>query len=390
MGIEMTEEIKSEPSAPRSADPPKSVALVGNNVVAHPRLFRVGGQVRPLIPTTVDEIQKQASIIAQSGVVPKAFMDGSVVNKALVGMVIMKGLEVGFAPLTALEWIMEVNGRLTVWGDGAMAILQGKQLVEDFKAFWCWTEKENDKAVEKQVPLKPFPFRGLPPEKWPNDLSCLVKIKRVGGQWWEGDFSIEQAKTAHLWRNASKKPWMEYPDRMLFNRARAYVVRDGFSDALNGLLIREELEDIGPEPQQAVDTSALVDDTPVYAVPALTSSNETPITEVVDVAAKADAVSSGDGAAAGAADAGSPAIETRPAPDGDGTTPAVVADDSRLTEQRAFRRELLRVETTDGLETLLGFYAHKLEDWRLNDTVRYSKIMDEVSARRDAFKKRRR
>ena len=47
--------------------------------------------------------------------------------------------------------------------------------------------------------------------------------------------------------NTYKKPWIEHPDRMLFNRARAFVLRDGFADALMGLGIVEEMRDLLPD-----------------------------------------------------------------------------------------------------------------------------------------------
>jgi hypothetical protein len=47
--------------------------------------------------------------------------------------------------------------------------------------------------------------------------------------------------------NSNKKPWIMYPDRMLFNRARAFALRDGFADALMGLGIYEEVRDMMPD-----------------------------------------------------------------------------------------------------------------------------------------------
>lgn len=394
---EMTEEPTDAKSNPQSlAGAPRLIAVASNNVVAHPRLYRSGAVIRPMIPSTMDEIQKQATIIAKSGVVPKAFMSGTVVNLPLVGMVIMKGLEVGFAPLTAIEWIMEINGRLSVWGDGAIAILQGKQLLEKQEAFWVWdTIGADGKAKqENRAPFKPFPFKGLPPEKWPTDLSCLVRLKRIDGQWWEGEFSIEQAKTAHLWRNASKKPWMEYPDRMLFNRARAYAVRDGFSDGLNGLLIREEIEDVEALEAPAADTSSLVDEvSPIIENQTLTveARNDAPVENPVD---ETPVVDSASGAAADNPHGPDPAAAAAPVdnhadaggPVGDQQAERALEAESQIKE---FRRRLLKTETSAAVDDLIDSYKMSLEDFRLQDATRYTKLIEEVSGRRTALGKRR-
>jgi len=51
-------------------------------------------------------------------------------------------------------------------------------------------------------------------------------------------FSVQDAMRAHLWGNAHRRVWLEYPKRMLMARARAYALRDGFADCLMGLSIR--------------------------------------------------------------------------------------------------------------------------------------------------------
>ena len=43
-----------------------------------------------------------------------------------------------------------------------------------------------------------------------------------------------------------KGPWQQYPYRMLQMRARSWGLRDGFADALKGMQVREEIEDIEP------------------------------------------------------------------------------------------------------------------------------------------------
>jgi len=57
-------------------------------------------------------------------------------------------------------------------------------------------------------------------------------------------FSVEDAKKANLW---GQNTWKNYPKRMLQMRARGFTLRDCFPDALRGLYLVEELQDMPPE-----------------------------------------------------------------------------------------------------------------------------------------------
>ena len=50
---------------------------------------------------------------------------------------ILKGLEVGLTPLMALQRIAVVEGRPTIWGDGAMALVRASGLCRSIRE---WTE----------------------------------------------------------------------------------------------------------------------------------------------------------------------------------------------------------------------------------------------------------
>jgi hypothetical protein len=127
--------------------------------------------------------------------------------------------------MQALKGIAIINGRPSIWGDLAVALVQSKNLIEEMEHH----------------------YTGEPDA---DDRTCHVVIKRRGQEKpYDGHFSVKDAKRAKLWLNPRKQPWIDYPERMLFNRARAFALRDGFADALAGLAIREELEDLPPEPK---------------------------------------------------------------------------------------------------------------------------------------------
>jgi hypothetical protein len=104
---------------------------------------------------------------------------------------------------------------------------------------------------------------------WPPEYGWEVRYWRKGqDQPYIGRFTVRDAKRANLWMNSNKDPWIKYPDRMLFNRARAFALRDGFADALMGLSIAEEVMDAMPTVEEETVAenkrlSALTDDEPV-------------------------------------------------------------------------------------------------------------------------------
>jgi hypothetical protein len=134
-------------------------------------------------------------------------------EKAMVA--ILHGLEVGLTPMNALQSIAVINSRATLWGDGALGLVQASGKMSSHKE---WLEGEGDKRKAICVVVR----RGDPEPK-------------------TGEFSVADAKKAGLWGKSG--PWTQYSDRMLKMRARAFALRDGFSDVLRGLGIAEEVQD---------------------------------------------------------------------------------------------------------------------------------------------------
>ena len=76
-----------------------------------------------------------------------------------------------------------------------------------------------------------------------DDRTATCTVKRLQGG------EIEEITKTFSWRDAKKAdlttrgPWKSYPDRMLQMRARGFALRDGFPDALAGVITREEADD---------------------------------------------------------------------------------------------------------------------------------------------------
>ncbi len=176
-----------------------------------------GSKVQGIIPNDFDSAYRIAQAVCVAGMAPRGL---DTPEKAFVA--IMHGLEVGLAPMQALQSIAVINGRPSIWGDGAMGLVRSSGICESIRE---WVEGEGDQRI------------------------AYCQAKRRGEiQPVVGKFSVADAKLAGLWdkkgRNGEPTPWVTYPDRMLQMRARAFALRDAFADVLRGLHIAEEAGDI--------------------------------------------------------------------------------------------------------------------------------------------------
>lgn len=133
------------------------------------------------------------------------------------------GLSIGLMPMQAIQQIANVKGRYTIWGDAALALVR--------KSGQCIFIKHD--------------YHGEG-----DDLTCTVTTQRKGEPYEISDsFSIGQAKKAGIHRNT----WLQYPERMLLNRARSYLLRNVYGDILMGMFTTEELQDIPQNDERQVD-----------------------------------------------------------------------------------------------------------------------------------------
>jgi hypothetical protein len=169
----------------------------------------VGARPSAIVPQTLDEAYRLGKAICMAGMAPKG-MDTP--EKCMIA--IMRGMEVGLTPMMALDKIAVVNGRPTIWGDGAIGLVRGSGLCE-------WVRERVEGDGDARTAICEAKRRGEPEPV----------IRR---------FSVSDAKRAGLW--GKQGPWQQFPDRMLQMRARAFTLRDGFADVLGGLYLREELD----------------------------------------------------------------------------------------------------------------------------------------------------
>jgi hypothetical protein len=174
-------------------------------------------------PATITEAMEFSKMLADSTMVPRAYQG----KPQDIMVCVQWGYEIGLAPMQALQNIAVINGKPSVYGDAAMALVQASPVCEDVEEY----------------------FEG---EGTPNPIAVCV-AKRKGRKSVVARFSVEDAKRAGLWGKSG--PWQAYPKRMMQMRARGFALRDAFPDVLKGLITAEEAQDYPDEakPRQAKD-----------------------------------------------------------------------------------------------------------------------------------------
>lgn len=180
-----------------------------------------GNTPQPIIPVDYDTAWRMSKAISMSGLAPKDYKG----SPEAVFAAIQLGSETGLTPMQAVQNIAVINGRASIWGDAMLALVRGSGELEYIKETYVgeWLGREKTDATFKAV--------------------CTVK--RKGSDERVEEYTIQDAMDAELWH---RDIWKKNAKRMLRMRARAFALRDEFTDILKGLYAREEAEDITPVP----------------------------------------------------------------------------------------------------------------------------------------------
>jgi len=160
-----------------------------------------------------------SKMLSQSEMVPKSYQR----KPQDILVAVQWGYELGLQPLQALQNIAIINGKPSVYGDAALALVKNDPRCA---------------GVNEKI------------EGEGDARTAYCKVKRRYGEEIEetvAQFSVADAKRARLW--GKQGPWSQYPDRMLQMRARGFAIRDAFPDALKGVITAEEAQDYPSEPK---------------------------------------------------------------------------------------------------------------------------------------------
>jgi ribosome modulation factor len=171
-----------------------------------------GGALAALVPQDLDQAFRLSKALSLSGdMVPKHFQG----KPEMIMAAIVRGMEIGLAPMQALSNIAVINGRASIWGDALPALIQR-------------AGHDIDSGIDGEG----------------DQMVAWAEVTRSSGKVYRRTFSVAEAKKAGLW--GKQGPWQSYPTRMLQMRARSFAARDGAADALMGLQVAEEMQDVAP------------------------------------------------------------------------------------------------------------------------------------------------
>jgi hypothetical protein len=170
-----------------------------------------------MVPKSIAEVRELARLIALAEWAPDSYRDieGNYVQQK-IELAIMHGATVGLGPIAAVQSITVIDGMPTIWGDGALSIVERSGLLDDMLEEYEIDAEEGLTAI------------------------CTMRRRRRPTPI-VNRFSMAMAEHARLLQKEG--PWQSYPQRMLRMRARSWTIRDGFADVLRGLHIREEVDD---------------------------------------------------------------------------------------------------------------------------------------------------
>lgn len=188
---------------------------------------------------SMDDAFRFAKMVSASDFAPKDFKG----KPESCLLAIQHGSEVGLSPMQSLQSIAVINGRPTIWGDAALALVQSSPVCEYVREYFEGEGKTLTAVCEAKR-------RGYP-------APTVVR------------FSVSDAEKAGLLGKSG--PWSQYRDRMLQLRARGFALRNAFADALRGLITAEEAQDY-PQPVAAETPRHSVE----RVVPLKTSAPEAP------------------------------------------------------------------------------------------------------------------
>jgi len=189
---------------------------------------------RGLMPENLPELWRLAEASSKSGVFPQVAGNP---NKAFSLMAY--GMELGFSPFRSLSAVIMIEGKPSLPGEAALALVRAKRVLEPGTDFESVLNGEGD------------------------EYGCTVTVQRAG---WASPrserFTVADAKIAGLWgkktSSGADTVWIRYPKDMLFWRALGRLLRRYFSDVTMGLYTTEELRDVAlvegreSEPTEAV------------------------------------------------------------------------------------------------------------------------------------------
>ena len=182
----------------------------------------------PIMPGNLEGLWRLSDALARAKILPDHLTDNGradyEVIKANVFWVIQCGAELDIPACQAIMGIAIINGRPCVYGDLMIGKVRASGLADYIRET---SEGSGD------------------------DLVCYCEARRRDTgevivrsySWAEADKVVQRSKRFGDKKLTEKDTYRNYGPRMIAMRARAYCLRDGFSDVLKGIRMADEEED---------------------------------------------------------------------------------------------------------------------------------------------------
>lgn len=201
--------------------------------------------------SNIEELQKISSFLLESGMCPDHFYEKGPDNKPdrtkgkvpALAMTLLHGNDLGLPAMTAMQWIVQVNGLMSIKGDGAAALINSSGKLHPNS----WKEETEGSISEETYKVTISAKRADNGREASRSFSVL-DAKRAG--LWIGEQKIK-AQDGWKWRNS---PWWKYPERMIRYRALGFLARDLFSDVLAGSYTMEEAMDMPQDAEIVIES----------------------------------------------------------------------------------------------------------------------------------------
>lgn len=168
-------------------------------------------EARGITITGLPDLYAFAQLYAKSGMAPKGM------SPEAIAISIQTGMELGLSPAQSVQSIAVINGRPSVYGPTAQALIEASGLLADFDFYF---EESGQRADH--------------PTKFDDSTAAVCTTLRKGRKRpYTTRFSVADAKRAGLWGKPG--PWTQYPQRMLKWRCTSHNFADNFGDVLKGL-----------------------------------------------------------------------------------------------------------------------------------------------------------
>ena len=242
-----------------------------------------GASVAAIIPTSFDDAVRFGRLFVSAGLysVQKKAANDEKSSEELAAelheaesqaaVIILYGMELGIPPLQALSGMALINGKPCIYGDLVPAILWSKGFDleetvtgegETLHAVVTVT-RPNGKKITREYKASDAIEAGL----WDTRKTVKRKVWKNGARVWDDV--------------PNDAPWFRQRKRMVQMRARGFACRDGASDVLRGMYLKEEIDidldrseysEEAPKSAKpaavALPPAEMIEDKPVAALPA--------------------------------------------------------------------------------------------------------------------------